>query len=526
MKTDKFEENIRQKLEGIDPPFQESDWLHLRSFLRRNGVPSIGGGAVQWFVPMMSAATVAGLLILTVWQYRTNQKLEKTVSSLKDSVTILQQLPVETPVAVAPKTDTVYSIREVPAPRLAPIAPRYRTNEGALAEGPETNESETDSERNHSTVESSQTQRTEGNRPPGNGLPERSGTKERFSETKNRLNESDQPNRLNAGIESSERNYPRSSNSSGSFGNSGNRQDEMRYSGRQKPSGFEITRPLSASGNGVSSGNGASGLLNSSGNSGSVSPLAESASISWEPVPQRALEIDSSYYTDRFARRIRRMRASTPQLAASSILKPDVEKPNQRFVHIRVGASAQVGGRQSGFGLATEILMGEHLTIGLGLNRLKVAGEKFVNEVQYAFNRRSDFRRDYPGKVPPEIRTQILDINRGGSTLQLPITFGYRIPLGNSVTLTPSVGASFSLEAKDKITYLHQVGPFDFIEKKFSEKCSPNVYNSWLASIAIEKQWGHWVIQGSPYLSNPLQTTQFSLNHTSAGMRARLLYQF
>ncbi|GAB3934394.1 hypothetical protein GCM10028804_51700 [Larkinella terrae] len=220
------------------------------------------------------------------------------------------------------------------------------------------------------------------------------------------------------------------------------------------------------------------------------------------------------------------MRASTPRLAASSLLKPEVEKPNQPFVHVRAGASAQIGGRQSGFGFATEILMGEHLTIGLGLNSLKVTGEKFVNEIQYAFNRRSDFRRDYPGKVPPEIRTQILDINRGGSTLQLPITFGYRIPLGNSIALTPAVGASFSLEAKDNITYMHQVGPFDFIEKKFSEKCSPNVYNNWLVNVSIEKQWGHWIIQGSPYLSNPLMSTQFSLNHTSAGVRARLLYQF
>lgn len=498
MKTDKFEENIRQKLEGIDSPFQESDWLHLRSVLRRNGVPSMGGGAVQWLVPMMSAATVAGLLMLTVWQYRTNQKLEQTVSSLKDSVTILHRLPVETPVTAAPKTDTVYIVREAPAPRLAPIGPRYRTDERALAEDSETGELET----TNATDEPSPSPRTQGNGSPGNGLTEPSGTKERFSESKNRLNDSDQPIRSNPGVVSSERterNYPRSSNASNSTGNAWSRRDEMRYSGR----------------------------VNSSGNSGAVSPLAESASVSWKPVLHRPLEIDSSYYTDKFDQRIRRMRVSAPQLAASSILKPAVEKPNQPFVHVRVGGSAQVGGRQSGFGLATEILMGEHLTIGLGLNRLKVAGEKFVNELQYAFNRPgSNFRRDYPGKVPPEVRTEILNIHRGGSTLQLPITFGYRIPLGNSITLTPSIGASFSLEAKDNITYMHQIGPVEFKEKKFSEKCAPSVYNSWLVNVSIEKQWGHWVIQGSPYLSNPLLTTPFGLNHTSAGMRAQLLYQF
>ncbi|RRB01186.1 hypothetical protein [Larkinella rosea] len=518
MKTDKFEENIRQKLEGIDPPFQESDWLHLRSFLRRNGIPSMGGGAAQWLMPMLSAATVAGLVILTVWQYRTNQNLEQSVRTLRDSVTILQQLPVETPVAVAPKTDTVYITREVPVPGLVPISPKYRSDDRTLAERLETNERESASDNANSTDE--QSQGTGENRPRSNGFPERSGTKERFSELENRLNEGERPNPSNRRTESSERNYPRLSNPANSVGDRWNRQDETRYSGRQKPTGFETTRPLSFNGNGDS------GSGSGSDRSGSGSPLAESASISWEPVPTRPLEIDSSYYTERFDRRIRRMRASSPRLAASSLLKPEVEKPKSPFVHVRAGASAQIGGRQSGFGFATEVLMGEHLTIGLGLNTLKVTGEKFVNEIQYSFNRRSDFRRDYPGKVPPEIRTQILDINRGGSTLQLPITFGYRIPLGESVTLTPSVGASFSLEAKDKITYLHQVGPFDYIEKKFSEKCTPNVYNSWLVNVAIEKQWGHWVVQASPYLSNPLMSTQFSLNHTSAGMRARLLYQF
>jgi hypothetical protein len=259
----------------------------------------------------------------------------------------------------------------------------------------------------------------------------------------------------------------------------------MRYSGRQKPGGFETTRPISS---------GTPGLSNQSANSVPVSGSAESesASISWEPVLTRPLEFDSSYFAENYQRRVRRIRPSVSHtaIAAASVLKPVVEKP-EHFAHVRIGAGGQIGGGQSGFGLATELLMGSHLTIGLGLNRLKVAGEQFLNEVQYGFMKRTDFRRDYPGRVPADIRTEILDIHRSGSTWQLPVTFGYRISLGNSVTLTPSVGASFSLEAREKILYTHQTGPNVFKPEKFYEKCAPNVYNSWLVGIGIEKQWNH-----------------------------------
>ncbi|RCR66590.1 hypothetical protein DUE52_26320 [Larkinella punicea] len=472
----------------------------------------------------MSAATVAGLVILAVWQYRTNQKLEQTVQSLKDTVTILQQAPLETPVAQGPKTDTVYITREVsiPSPRLSPSVPGVQQDDDReLANRSETDPAATDRSGESPSIESASNPNRERNRLEGSTLSGRSGSKERLTESETGVNgsESDPSKTGRVPSEQSERNALPSGRLPKSATDRWNRNPD-RYSGRQKPAGLETSRPLS---------NGVSGSVDVPGNDGSTAGSSSSASISWEPVLNRALKFDSSYYVENYQRRVRRIRplAMHSAVATSSGSKPVVEE-RQRFVHVRIGGSAQLSGGQSGYGLASEILMGDRLTIGLGLTRLSVSGEEYITEGQYLVKKKSDFRRDYQGKVPGpgDKRFEILNIARSGKSWQLPITFGYRLPVGNSVTITPSVGASFSLEAREKISFTNRMGPYEFMAQKFYEKCSPGVYNNWLVGIAFEKQWSHWVIQANPYLSSPLLSSQFSLNRTSAGMRARLLYQF
>ncbi|GAB3891522.1 hypothetical protein GCM10028803_03420 [Larkinella knui] len=490
--------------------------MQLRSFLRRNGVPSIGGAATHWLVPMLSAATVAGLLILTVWQYRTNQKLEQTVRTLKDTVTILQQAQPETTVAQLPKTDTVYITREIPTPRLLPSGPNYRSQDNRR--GPdrlETDDSATDLSRNDS--EPTVRQKSDRVRPEATPLPEKTGSNERFTQAK----ELTEPNPATTGREPSEqpdRNGTPTGNSVKPSGDRWNRPNE-RYSGNQKPPGFETTRPLSS---------GAPGSDHQTGTAGSTTGSSETASISWKPLQSRPVEFDSNYYAENYQRRIRRIRPLTTSspVVTSSAAKPVIEEP-QRFVRFRIGGSAEIGGSQSGFGLAGEVLLGNHLTVGLGLSKLRLAGDHFLSDIQYNVQRRSDFRGDFPGKVPPaDPRTEILDINQKGKSWQFPITFGYRMPLGNSVTIIPSVGASFSLRAREYVTFTHRKGPNEFNPVTFYAKCPTGWYNSMLVSIAVEKQWSHWAVQASPYLSNPLSTSPFTLNRTSAGLRARVLYQF
>lgn len=526
MKTDKFEESIRQKLEGIDPPFRESNWVHFRSVLRRNGVPSIGGTVTQWLVPMMSAASVAGLLVLAVWQYRTNQQLEQSVRSLKDSVTILQQLPQEVPVATAPRVDTVYITREVLVPQRIPTAPQYRPGEPSesrfsedrretgLASEPS---SESIRQRNGEDVASPV------RRSDGRLYSEESETPERLSDSSNERRETGRPTGGRSYSVENERSGVPSGKGQKADRERWNRADDRRYSGRQKPAGLETTRLLS----GIPS-----NLENQPEERESATGSSASRSISWEPVSNRQFVLDSSYYVENFQRRVRRIRplylpSATRAIAAASPAKPEIEEPTSR-VRFRLGGGGEIAGGQSGFGLAGEFLVGNHLSIGVGLTRLNLAGDSFLNDRQYNEKRNGNFRKDFPGKVPVDPRIEVLNISQKAKSWQLPITLGYRLPIGNDVTILPSAGLSFSLSTREQITFTHRKSSasFEFMPAYFDKKCTPSLYNSWLVSLGVEKQAGSWALQIMPYLSNPLSSSRNSLNQTTAGFRARIMYQF
>lgn len=499
MKTDKFEESIRKKLEGIDPPYRESNWLTLRSFLRRNGMPSIGMTTTQWLTPMLSAASVAGLIVLSVWQYRVNQRLEETVQSLKDTVNLLQQAP---PVATAPKPDTVYITREVPGP--SPVVPRYGPDDRRVADRSEEEMPATDLK----------------NAPNAESLPDRAARPE-SSDATDRLTALDQPKTGGTDTEPTEPNtapvnrLPQGSSAS------------ERYAGRQKSGGSGTTRPLA-------NGTGLAGQTNSAGAASGLTPsgtgAAESDAISWNPVLNRIQAFDSSYYAENYQRRIRRIRplyAPSVTNAVPQAKQPDVEEPAP-FLKFRLGAGAEIAGSQTGFGLAGEVLLGDHLTIGVGLNRLKVSGDNFLTDMDYNKQRRSDFRRDFPGRVPPDPRIEVLNITQRGRSWQVPVSIGYRLPLGSALTIVPSAGISFSLGAREEVTFTHRkgIGYYDFFKTTFTQDCQPSLYNSWQVSLGLEKQAGHFAFQALPYISNPILSTRNSLNQTTAGVRARVLYQF
>ncbi|GAB3341014.1 hypothetical protein GCM10027299_54920 [Larkinella ripae] len=480
---------------------------------------------------MLSAASVAGLLVLTVWQYRTNQHLKQTVRALNDTVTLLQQAPLEAPLAVAPKTDTVYITREVLVPRLVPAPPRSlpdagqenREDENRLESGLATDGApEPNRRRSDGTTPASPFQKP-GDRPP----LEQPGSSERLTDAQKPPNETGSENPGQALSEEAVHNTAPSANSSRRGRDGWNRSGDRRYSARQKPSpGFETSRPFSGA---------ASGLNTEPGAAAPSTGSPAAPAISWEPVLNRTVAFDSSYYAENYQRRVRRIRPLyTPSVAtavagtARPKKQPEVEEPQSRF-RFRLGGGGEIAGGQSGFGLAGEFLVGKHLAIGLGLNRLKLSGDEFFNDLQYYQKRKSDFRRDFPGKVPVDPKIEVLNIGQRAKSWQVPVTLTYRLPIGNQVALLPTAGASFSLDTREEITFTRRKGPslYDgFKQEVFDRKCEPSLYNSWLVSLGVEKQAGSWALQIMPYLSNPLLSSRSSLNQTTAGFRARILYQF
>ena len=118
MKTDPFDDAIRRKLEGVNPPFQEKSWTQFQRFMGSQGFPpSLWQTPTRWLQPALMAAAVTGVIISTIWQYRTTQSLTEHVQTLTKTVQRMEQTQMRlqesltAKASVPARVDTVYVTR-------------------------------------------------------------------------------------------------------------------------------------------------------------------------------------------------------------------------------------------------------------------------------------------------------------------------------------------------------------------------------------------------------------------------------
>ncbi len=99
MKTDKFDDAIKQKLEGIEPTFQEEDWDKFMAFAHAQKVPfwkTLASKSVLYTAA--AAVVVVSSVILTLTQYYAKKDLQQELLSVKqqrDSVVAAKQMLAE-----------------------------------------------------------------------------------------------------------------------------------------------------------------------------------------------------------------------------------------------------------------------------------------------------------------------------------------------------------------------------------------------------------------------------------------------
>ncbi|MCY7356426.1 MAG: hypothetical protein LH609_02975, partial [Rudanella sp.] len=137
MKPDDFSDQIRRKLESVEPEFREQDWTRMQQTLGHSTpVFAIGTKA-----GLMAAASVAAVMAfggVAYQQYQANRQLHEQVRTLNQTVTTLRQSANPTPAnptAVPP--DTVFLTRDVVRYVAVPVD-RKRDNEIAETNSPST----------------------------------------------------------------------------------------------------------------------------------------------------------------------------------------------------------------------------------------------------------------------------------------------------------------------------------------------------------------------------------------------------
>lgn len=556
MKTDKFDDSIRRKLESIEPAFREKDWSQMQSYMHQHAPSTALPVVTRWLLPSSAAAAIVALLVTTVWQYRTNQELRQSVSSLNKTITNMREL--QTGTSPQSRTDTVYITKYVPVP-----APATQNASDAYAKTDTQSEDELATGTDQSDALTQETDPNEQTTQP-QGQPNRRRTYSGDNIDIARTSPAGTSGLPNAGAPpATETNNPAHPvadkpvnsvvtdvSSAGATNRNGSRlspnepADIAGITGQtNRTNGANnradrLTRPNSGSARrdgGVydrtdvaKAANGRpSGTIPQTGIPELTSQSGSTADAAWlnvEPMNSRGLGADSAYYSERLDRRSRKIRSLLPvpqyTPAQAEALASEPSSP----VKLRLGAATNLSSSQRGAGLYSEVLFGKHVTLGIGINRLTIAGGKFLTDIDFNKNKKRDFRRDYANGIDP--RHEILNIDQRSITWQLPVSLGYRIPLVNNLAITPSASLNFSLNAKETISFTYRRAPGDFNVRQMHAARPTDWFNSWTLAVAAEKQWKNWIIQASPYYSKPFMKTPFNLTSSATGLRVRVLYQF
>lgn len=488
MNHDEFSDQIRRKLESVEPVFQEKDWTRMQQALGHS-TPVISFGTRAGLMAAASVAAVMAFGGVAYQQYRTNRQLSEQVQRLNRTVQTLRKAtetgPSTSALTPALPPDTVYLTREVI--RYVPVPYERKRLDGTdLGVDPAPTERLVDTPNAANSPNSST-----------NSLnPNTTGTTTTFN--------------------------PRSSTNQGNADlNRPATGSTTTLSRQETRTTNDVTREQ---GNASLPGNqgGTTGTETNASELGQVMPSSQLALMSTLPFRH-----DSAYYQEGVARTTRRVRRmlSTLSPSGTALAKVEVNRNEPNWV-LRFGPGANLGWKQWSAGLFAELRLTSHWRLGIGLNSVNLKGESFVSETDYGRRRPEPFRQKYAPGIDP--RYAIININPTGSSWQVPLMASYRMGLGSGWSLVPSVGVNLSLSNREEIGFSYLRGPLageSIVPATILLKHPQKTLHTGSAALLLEKNWGDWALQLGPYASTPLSSEPSRLNLKTAGASARLFYQ-
>ena len=581
MKTDEFSDAIRRKLDSVSPPFQEKKWAQFQHYMHRAGFPpSVWQSPRQWWQPVLSAATVAGLVVAAAWQYQANKTLNQHVQTLTQSIERLERAQTSLQQSVRQlshtnaRPDTVYVVQQ-----------QDRTGASALvyrSEPPQLAQRLVQPDR---AVESVQ---TPDELPPATAQPPLAGqtalssvqraqravaatryAQPRLAPDRTTLADdrtgrltpdvaNSMPNKLNNSSIDNPDPVPRATEAPAS-------PTETRLARGQRTGEATVTGSVNQSTRQPKSTNVQSAYANTRYSPSSAQPTPSDqstrsltdtyaapdgadrpvASVTIEPVPQAVpqtiqtltpvgISLDQEALASSWANRLRRVRYRSPYAPLATVAAPE-NRPTPSAIQWRLGVGGDVGTVQSAWSVNTEVVRG-HWTLSAGIGQGIWQGDAFQTEAQFAEKTRRNFHNQYPGEAPtqptPGTPRTVIDISRSGRSVLVPLQLGYRLAVGKQVQLTPFVGLNLSLNPSETIHFDYE-RPFlrpprndDDQPQRLSVNRPMDWYSSWTVGFSAERQWGHFVGQLSPFAAVPMAMAAPSLNTASVGLRARVYYQF
>jgi hypothetical protein len=255
-----------------------------------------------------------------------------------------------------------------------------------------------------------------------------------------------------------------------------------------------------------------------------ISEEPSQPTMNYELMAGRPVQVAS---TDWSAALLRRANRTKPVRTITVGGQAPTSQPVERVAtRLRLGASSDINKNIWNLGVSTEVLVGKHWTLNLGLSRAIRHDGPFSNEEDFYRHTHRNFKKEYGRFVDP--KPSIFNIETRTVRVQIPVSVGYRIPLTQTWTLLPSVGTNLNLKSDEFITFYHW-SPFNGPNVSVAQGrvARPvDVFSNLTFGTAVEWQQRHWAIQAGPIVTAPVQADTKWQTGLNAGLRARVLYQF
>jgi hypothetical protein len=561
MKTDRFTDIIRRKLESIRPEFTENDWTKMQAALQQ-GAPS-SSTVVQhpasrsWFarpwVPLTAAASVAALVAVAAWQRAEITTLRQTVQALSPVKPANTQLSTVRPAdssttpAIIHQTDTVYITRYIPVPAKPSHSIDQPEGKGQWANSSPSNEANRQDlsvagadgriaqrrapSGSPSSPMSSETRTTEG--ADGQLMIDRSGQAVNERPTgQSTWSATSGSERVRSDLAQSGTNVTPTEEFG--TGTSGKRNQRDRTgtvadrAGRNAGNG-SYSESLAGSGNGTAAipGN-APAEPTESANSGKSTIAANFDQLANQPLQLT----DTDWNTLLLRKATRRMRP-VRTVTIGGTQAPASQSVASLAPRFRLGVGGDLTTRARSTAITGELILGKHWTLGVGYSQSTCSDGDFLSEKDFNMKNPQPFRKEFNKVVDPKADPAqfIANIRLKREQQQIPLQIGYRVPLSKSFTVLPTVGTNLTLSNEERLSFdriAKVFGGTDIVRVESSRNRPYDVFNNLTFGAAVEWQKNHWVAQ-----AGPLATTQLvqvsnpnAFNTVNVGGRVRLFYQF
>lgn len=495
MKTNRFENTIRRKLESIEPDFQEQDWARMQNYMQAHTPPSFLQQYGSWIGYAAAASVTSVMAYMYVNQLSQNDHLVRDVKNLQSQIELIRNQP-----AQVAKADTVYVLQTAPDGQSlqATLQPHYT---------PAPAQTSTEQDLEQQTLADAEPVRSNALEDPETVENDPNAVAPAHTEAK-----TTHQSRIKA-AESLAATVP-------SIETAATKSNVTSSANRVNPEENQLPKSPSYSAVGRTFGDEFSiDAINS--------PVEMHTGIS----VQRKMHYDLASRLS--SRQVQKALAThNMQIAKAPVNAKKAEQVAQTESVIpklplktpyRFGAGYQIEGNGQGKTVLGEVIIKKKFSIAAGITWLKVKPAEFFTETVFRAKARSDFKETHPGQVP--LIFELYNIKIDQNVVQIPLTLAFRNTIKDGWAYYASLGTNFKVSSKETISYDCRGPKNEFFSQSFTKKGDVSPVTSMNFAVGIEKSWHPIVVQAEGYWVNYFKPLSPLRQSAGPGVKVKLLYQ-